>query len=232
MADGALQGLVIFDCDGVLVDSEPISIAVLLDVIGEAGLTLSEEFAYRRFLGISLAATCDILRDEFGLVVDAGTLELIRARLYARFRTELEPIAGIAQALDRLEVPFCVASSGQPERIRLALGVTGLLPRFEPHIFSATMVENGKPAPDLFLHAARRMGAVPGDCVVIEDSPAGIEAARRAAMPVLAFTGATHARRDDHRAAVAESCADGVFADMAQLPRLVARVLASRKEYR
>ena len=223
--------LVIFDCDGVLVDSEPISISVLLEVIREAGLELTEEIAYERFLGVSLATTCGILRKEYDLVIPAAALDTIRERLYARFRKDLKAVAGIADTLERLRRPFCVASSSQPERIRLSLGLTGLLDRFEPHIFSATMVENGKPAPDLFLHAAAAMGVEPSRCVVVEDSPAGVEAGRRAGMRVFAFTGAAHARRESHRQAVARGKPDLIFDDMRLLPELLSGdVPAGRRE--
>ncbi|WEX10526.1 HAD family hydrolase [Chelativorans sp. AA-79] len=231
MTTGGQAGtaLVIFDCDGVLVDSEPISVSVLLEVIREAGLTLSEELAYERFLGVSLASTCSILQEEYDLVMTAAALDSLRGRLYSRFRADLTAITGIADALDRLHQPFCVASSGQPERIRLSLGLTGLLEKFEPHIFSATMVKNGKPAPDLFLHAAEAMGAEPARCVVVEDSPAGIEAARRAGMRVFAFAGGSHARRESHRDAITRAGPDLVFDDMTLLPELVERGLAARK---
>jgi len=118
-------------------------------------------------------------------------------------------------------MPYCVASSSQPERIRLALAVTGLLETLEPHIYSSTMVENGKPAPDLFLHTARCMGAEPSDCVVVEDSPAGIEAAKRAGMRVFAFTGGAHAKPCGLREAVLALKPDLIFDDMRQLPALL-----------
>jgi HAD superfamily hydrolase (TIGR01509 family) len=233
MAMGGQAGtaLVIFDCDGVLVDSEPISVSVLLEVIGEAGLTLSEELAYERFLGVSLASTCSILQEEYDLVMTAAALDSLRERLYSRFRANLTAIAGIADALHRLYQPFCVASSGQPERIRLSLGLTGLLEKFEPHIFSATMVKNGKPAPDLFLHSAEAMGAEPARCVVVEDSPAGIQAARRAGMRVFAFAGGSHARRESYRDAITRAEPDLVFDDMTLLPDLVERGFPTRKVF-
>lgn len=185
--------LVIFDCDGVLVDSEPISVGVLLDILKEAGCEISLDDAYRRLLGRSMATISGLMESDFGLRLTAGHLAEMRARLYARFRSELKPVSGIASAVSGLGCMVCVASSSQPERIRLSLEVTGLLGLFEPHIFSATMVENGKPAPDLFLHAAAAMGIAPANCVVVEDSPAGIEAAQRAGMRVVAFCGASHA---------------------------------------
>ncbi|MBA5778055.1 HAD family hydrolase [Stappia sp. F7233] len=214
--------LLIFDCDGVLVDSEPISIAVLIEVINEAGVPMTAETAYRRFLGRSLATMARIMAEDYGLAVTEAHLEAMRARLYERFRTELRPIPGIRQVLETIGPAFCVASSSQPERIRLSLSVTGLLECFEPHIYSASMVENGKPAPDLFLLAARSMGADPRDCLVIEDSPAGIEAAQRAGMSVFAFTGGSHAGPSGLGATVSTLGPDRIFSDMRDLPRLIA----------
>ncbi|MNZ72165.1 6-phosphogluconate phosphatase [compost metagenome] len=146
----------------------------------------------------------------------------MRATLFERFRTELRPIDGIGETLDRL-LPLrrCVASSSQPERIRYSLGLTGLIDKFEPHVFSATMVKNGKPAPDLFLHAAREMGADPRHCIVIEDSPAGIAAAKAAGMGVFAFTGGSHARFPAFREKIAGLGADAVFDAMPDLVQLV-----------
>jgi len=229
MQAGSSPALVIFDCDGVLVDSEPISISVLLEIIREAGLTLSEEFAYERFLGASFATTSNILRDEFDLIVTAQMLEAARDRLYSRFRADLRAIAGIADALELIRQPCCVASSAHMERIRLSLELTGLLKKFEPHIFSATMVANGKPAPDLFLYAAEVMRTDPADCVVVEDSPAGIEAAQRAGMRVFAFTGGSHARRESYLRAVTRQKPDRTFDDMRLLPKLLASGIPTRK---
>lgn len=213
--------LVIFDCDGVLVDSEPISLTVLVEALAAAGVAMSEAEAHERFLGRSLKSVSEMLRDEHGLALDAPFLEAMRHALYARFRTELRPIEGIAEAVDTLGIAHCVASSSQPERIRLSLAVTGLLDRFEPHIFSATMVKRGKPAPDLFLHASAQMGVSPDRCVVVEDSPAGIQAAKAAGMRVFAFTGGSHARGENHRAALAGLSPDLVFDDMRELGQFV-----------
>ena len=193
LPEEAPVSLVIFDCDGVLVDSEPISVSVLLEVLREAGCEISLDDGYDRLLGRSIASISDLVRRDFGVALTETHLADMRARLYERFREELKPVAGIAETVAALGKPICVASSSQPERIRLSLSVTGLIGLFEPNIFSATMVENGKPAPDLFLHAAARMGVAPEECVVVEDSPAGIEAARRAGMRVIAFCGGGHA---------------------------------------
>ncbi|WP_242217662.1 HAD family hydrolase [Shinella zoogloeoides] len=213
--------LVIFDCDGVLVDSEPISITVLVEALAAAGVTMSEEEAHQRFLGRSLKSMSEILHDDYGLAVDAAFLDSMRKALYERFRSELQPIAGIAETVDGLGIAHCVASSSQPERIRLSLSVTGLLDRFEPNIFSASMVRHGKPAPDLFLHASAAMGVEPGRCVVVEDSPAGIAAAKSAGMRVVAFTGGSHARSPQHREALLSLQPDALFDDMRELLQFV-----------
>jgi HAD superfamily hydrolase (TIGR01509 family) len=215
-------GLVIFDCDGVLVDSEPISIAVLVRVIADAGGAISEEAAYLRFLGRSMASISEILSADYGFVMTGEHLAAMRRELWRRFREELKPTPGVAAALSRLTVPKCVASSSSPERIRFSLGLTGLLEMLQPNLYSASMVERGKPAPDLFLHAARAMGVRPQDCIVIEDSPAGILAAQRAGMRALAYHGGAHAARAGLAAALQALTPDALFDDMAQLPDLVA----------
>jgi len=213
--------LVIFDCDGVLVDSEPISIEVLLAVIAEIGGDISEATAYERFLGRSMATITGMLRDEFGLVVSDGHLDRMRAAVFERFRLELKPIPGIGEVLRHMSGKRAVASSSQLERIRLSLGLTGLADLLEPHIYSASMVARGKPAPDLFLHVAREMGVAPQNCTVIEDSPAGIAAARQAGMRVFAFTGGSHAGRAGLTAALELMQPDLIFDDMRMLPELL-----------
>ncbi|MFT3975355.1 MAG: HAD family hydrolase [Amaricoccus sp.] len=213
----ARPGLVIFDCDGVLVDSEPISLRLLLSMLASAGLDLAPAEADARFLGRSLASTREILARDFSLTVSDAALDDMRRDLYAAFRKDLQPIAGIGPTLDALGLPFCVASSSQPERIELSLRVTGLWPRFEGRVFSSTMVARGKPAPDLFLYAAESLGHVPGDCLVVEDSPAGIMAAQAAGMRVVAFTGGGHAQSDRHRADVASLKPDVIIDRMPAL---------------
>jgi HAD superfamily hydrolase (TIGR01509 family) len=215
--------LVIFDCDGVLVDSEPLSMRVLLETIAETGLHFAPDEAYRRFLGKSLASTTAQLSAEFGIDLTHAALERMRLRLYDLFRKELKPVPGIEGVLDALDMPFCVASSSQPERIRLSLGVTGLLARFEPNIFSATMVAHGKPAPDLFLYAAERMGVRPQACLVVEDSPAGLEAAARAEMTAFGFIGGSHAGGRDHHDALQRMAPARIFDDMRQLTGFLKR---------
>jgi len=220
-------GLLIFDCDGVLVDSEVISAGVLAEALKAHGAEVDEAMVYRRFLGRSMDAVRDVLATDFGLRVREIFDLRLRDRLNERFRRELRPIPGVTQALGKMDVRRCVASSSRPERLRLTLDVTGLLPLFEPHIFSATMVKNGKPAPDLFLHAARRMGVAPSSCVVIEDSPAGVEAAKRAGMRVYAFTGGAHAARCDLATALAALAPDAMFDNMLRLPELVSEAVGA-----
>jgi HAD superfamily hydrolase (TIGR01509 family) len=214
-------GLIIFDCDGVLVDSEPLAMRVLLEGLAAAGCVIDEASAYERFLGRSLASLQTVLRNEFGIELSPERLEAMRRQLFDLYRRELAPIPGIVAALDRLTIPRCVASSSQPDRIRLSLEVTGLLPRFEPHLFSAAMVAHGKPAPDLFLRVAERMAVATADCLVIEDSAAGIEAARRAGMRVFGFVGGSHARSPAYRARLASLAPDLIFDDISQLPDLI-----------
>jgi HAD superfamily hydrolase (TIGR01509 family) len=211
-------GLVIFDCDGVLVDSEPISISALADLVNEAGGRISEDEAFAAFLGLSMESVRDLLRTSYGFDLTDGHRETFRERLNRRFMDELRPVPGVQWAIGRLGCPVCVASSSGLDRIRLALGVTGLLELLEPNLYSASMVERGKPAPDLFLHAARRMGVAPLDCVVVEDSPAGVTAAKAAGMRVIAFTGGRHAARCGLREGLARLAPDDMIDDMRLLP--------------
>jgi HAD superfamily hydrolase (TIGR01509 family) len=223
---GPSSPLVIFDCDGVLVDSEPISFAVLRDTLASAGVELEESRAYRRFLGKSMASITRMIADEFKISLSEADIEAMRTELFARFRTGLQPMPGVAETLRGLGLPHCVASSSQMERIRMSLTVTGLIGFFEPNIFSATMVERGKPEPDLFLHAARAMGFDPVDCIVIEDSPAGIQAAHSAGMRVFAFTGGSHAALSNLGEIVRGLQPTLIFDDMKTLPDLISTARA------
>lgn len=216
------DGLLIFDCDGVLVDSEVISVDVLGEVLRGEGLAVDAPFIYRNFLGRSMDAVREILHADFGYSLQERALSRIRERMRSRLTRELLPVPGIAEALRRMSARRCVASSSRPERIRLSLEVTALLDQFEPNIFSSTMVKQGKPAPDLFLHAARRMGYEPRDCIVIEDSPAGVEAAKRAGMRVYAFAGASHAAHCELHSTLAALAPDAIFDNMLCLPELLA----------
>jgi len=213
--------LVIFDCDGVLVDSEPLAMRVLLELIAEQGIAIPRDVAYRSYLGRSLASISESLTQSHGAHLGETALGAMRDRLYALYRRELKPTGWIGEVLAGLELPFCVASSSQPERIRLSLALTGQLPRFEGRIYSASMVENGKPAPDLFLHAAQAMGIAPEHCLVIEDSPAGIVAARAAGMRVFAYVGGSHIAPSGLRPEIEALAPDAIIEDMRALPGLL-----------
>lgn len=205
---------VIFDCDGVLVDTERSANAVLASLIGELGISMTPEQTMSTYMGRSWASCMEILEAELGRPVPADFGDRYRAGTADAWRRELEPVPGIVAALDAIELPSCVASSGEHERIRLTLGLTGLLPRFEGRIFSATEVARGKPAPDLFLHAAERMGFDSATTVVVEDTVPGVEAGRAAGMRVLAFARLTPS------AALADAGGE-VFDDMRLLPGLL-----------
>jgi HAD superfamily hydrolase (TIGR01509 family) len=211
----ALPALLIFDCDGVLVDSEPISHAVLRELLAEHGVSLGMEQMYAHFMGANMDGVLRIVAELLHAPVPEGFLEEHRARTFRAFATGLSPVAGIPQLLDSLPMPYCVASNGPHAKMQCTLGVTGLLPRFAGRIFSADDVRQAKPAPDLFLLAAQSMAANPADCVVVDDSPVGILAARAAGMRALGFAAMMPAER--LRAAGAHE----VFGSMDQLPSLL-----------
>ena len=183
--------LVIFDCDGVLVDSEKLAVRIDRHVLADLGWDLSEHEIVHRFVGRSDAHFRAEVEAHLGRPLpdrwDAGYQHLYDDA----FARELEPVPGVVAALDRVAAALttCVASSGSYEKLDRTLGLTGLLPRFEGRIFSAVDVENGKPAPDLFLHAAARMGVAPQACVVVEDSRFGVAAARAAGMHAFGYAG-------------------------------------------
>ena len=179
--------LVIFDCDGVLVDSERISVRIDVQMLAKLGWPLTEAEVIERFVGRSEEYMMGEI--EAVLDLDAGWEVPFRHLYREAFEAELEPVEGVVAALDSISGPTCVASSSSHERLRHTLGLTGLLERFDGRIFSAEEVQNGKPAPDLFLHAAASLGADPARCAVVEDSRHGVEAARAAGMRAFAYSG-------------------------------------------
>ena len=207
--------LVIFDCDGVLIDSELLSIRADRECLAECGIELSVDEICDRYTGISFAGMVADLEARHG-PLPADFADRHRTRLWPLFETELQAIPGVGAVLDSLTCKICVASSGRPERLKHALSLVGLYDRFHPHIFSATEVPRGKPAPDLFLYAAERMGVMPERCVVIEDSLPGVTAAVAAGMRVIGFVGASHCRPGD-AARLSAQGAIAVIDDMAQL---------------
>jgi HAD superfamily hydrolase (TIGR01509 family) len=207
--------LVIFDCDGVLVDSERIAVRIDVELLAELGWPLSEEEVIERFMGRTtehmlkaIEAQIDDLEPGWDVEFDRRYMEALEA--------DLEPVDGVVEALDAISAPTCVASSGTHKKLRFTLGHTGLYERFAGRIFSAEDVARGKPEPDLFLHAASTLGADPAACAVVEDSRYGVQAARAAGMRVLAYGGGLTPR--DQLAGPGTV----VFDDMRELPRLLA----------
>ncbi len=184
--------LIIFDCDGVLIDSEIISAKMLIAELATLGVRVDLDYVARHFLGRSYPTVMAQIRRDFSLDLPESFEEGYRARLLAAFARELKVMPGAAAVLDRLALPRCVATSSSPRRVEQSLHITGLWPLVEGSVFTASEVPNGKPAPDLFLHAAARMGARPDNCLVIEDSLTGIRAARAAGMEVWRFVGGSH----------------------------------------
>lgn len=191
--------LVIFDNDGVLVDSEPISNRLLAAQLTELGLPTSYEDSIRDYMGSAMHRVHELVQERTGKRLPDDFDDVFHARVFAAFERELKPVAGAAEVLERLAadgVPYCVASSGSHERIRVGHRTTGLDRWFdESRVFSSQDVGRGKPAPDLFLYAAERMGVAPGRCAVVEDSPLGVQAAVAAGMDVYGFTAMTPADR-------------------------------------
>ncbi|MGW2043555.1 HAD family hydrolase [Streptomyces sp. NPDC001858] len=191
--------LVIFDNDGVLVDSEPISNRLLADYLTELGHPTSYEDSIRDYMGSAMHRVHDLVEESTGERLPAEFDDVFHRRVFAAFERELEPVAGAVDVLAKLAadgVPYCVASSGSHERIRVGHRTTGLDRWFDDaRIFSSQDVGKGKPAPDLFLYAAERMGVAPQRCVVVEDSPLGVQAAVAAGMDVYGFTAMTPAAR-------------------------------------
>jgi HAD superfamily hydrolase (TIGR01509 family) len=218
--------LIIFDCDGVLVDSEVIACRVDAETLTRHGYPITADQVLDRFLGRSMREVNLEIEAELGRGLPDDFSTQLLEELYRSFAAELEAVPHIHATLDTIAQPVCVASSGTHERMRISLGRAGLYDRFAPHIFSATQVRNGKPAPDLFLFAAEQMAMSAKQCLVIEDSAPGIAAARAAGMTVLGFHGGSHCRpgyADTLRAAGAAV----TFDDMRQLAGLIGQIEAT-----
>ncbi|MEU3462187.1 HAD family hydrolase [Streptomyces sp. NPDC006733] len=214
MADDRID-LVIFDCDGVLVDSERLAVRVDARMLAELGWPMGEAEIVERFVGRSHLDMTAAIEEHLGEPLPDGWYERYRPWYRAAFDAELTAVDGITEALDLIASPTCVASSNTHPGLRYSLELTGLLPRFAGRIFSATEVERGKPAPDLFLHAARTLGADPAHCVVVEDSHFGVEAARAAGMRAFGYCGGLTPR------AWLEGPGTVVFDEMRDLPGLL-----------
>jgi len=207
--------LIIFDCDGVLVDSEGLASRVMANAICELGLATTPAAALEDFKGLRMETCLEIISARLGGPLPASFEAELRSRTAAAFRTALRPVQGIEAALDGIDIAYCVASSGTVDKIRLSLELTGLLPRFEGRIFSAYEIGSWKPDPGLFLHASAAMGATPARTVVVEDSLVGVQAGRTAGMRVLGYA-------SGREAALLEAQGARVFDNMARLPELIA----------
>jgi HAD superfamily hydrolase (TIGR01509 family) len=208
--------LVIFDCDGVLVDSERLSVRVEVDYLAELGWPLTEAEIVERFMGQSAEYMDEAIEARLGSRLPGDWKDQFQRRYREAFAAHLAPVDGVVEALDQITARTCVASSGSHDKLRLTLGHTGLYERFAGRIFSGYEVANNKPAPDLFLHAATRMGADPARTAVVEDTLYGLMAARAAGMRAFGYAGglSTPARLEGE--------ATVVFHDMRELPRLLA----------
>ncbi len=211
--------LMIFDCDGVLVDSEPLAKDIVLALIAEAGYVFTENDYYQHLLGKSQEQDVQTLKQRFGIEITIDAFKDAESRLLSYFKQALKPTIGVKGLLAQLDCDRCVASSSSLERIELSLSLTGLRQYFDSQIFSASMVTNGKPAPDLFLHAACTLGYQPDQCIVIEDSPSGIQAAQAAGMTVVAYLGGSHTQPAGLEKQVVELQPDAVIDDMSKLPQ-------------
>jgi HAD superfamily hydrolase (TIGR01509 family) len=208
--------LVIFDCDGVLVDSELIFARVLAECLIAVDFPTTIDEAIALGFGKNRVTLSAAVAARFGRALPDTFFETFAVRSAAAFERELSPMAGIEDLLTALPMSRCVASNGRLDRVRQRLALTGLLPFFDPHVFSASQVAFGKPAPDLFLFAAQQLGARPGDCTVVEDSVPGVEAAIAARIPVVGFCGGSHCP-DDHGARLIAAGCSRVFAKMSDL---------------
>ncbi|MFN3279183.1 MAG: HAD family hydrolase [Paracoccus hibiscisoli] len=207
--------LIIFDCDGVIADSEVLSAEVLIDQLARLDITVTAADVRRDFLGRSFPTVAATIRDRFAVTLPADFEATYRARLLARFETGLRATPGFAAMLEAVTLPVCVATSSSPPRVARTLAILGLTDRFGAHVFTASQVARGKPAPDLFLFAARQMGVDPARALVIEDSQPGLEAARAAGMRVLHYTGGAH---------LADLTAPEALVDWSDFPARLARM--------
>jgi HAD superfamily hydrolase (TIGR01509 family) len=210
--------LIIFDCDGVLVDSELLSCRCLIETLAAHGITLGLDQALDLFLGRSTTAVLEHYR-ALGRSLSEPFLAELKGRVRAAFLASLGPIEGVDSVLQDLQIPHCVASSSDLDRVSFSLGLTGLAAHFGERLYTAQMVERGKPAPDLFLYAAKRMQADPHKTLVIEDSVSGVKAAKAAGMTAWGFVGGSHYQSRDGRAILEQAGADRIFARMADFWR-------------
>ena len=210
---GGKPDLIIFDCDGVLVDSEVLSCRCLTDVLARYGIVLTLDQALDLFLGRSTSAVLEHYA-ALGRSIPDDFLSELKRRVRETFQVSLKPIPGVDAVLTALSTPRCVASSSGLDRVSFSLALTGLASFFGDQLYTSEMVARGKPAPDLFLYAADKMQAKPGRTLVIEDSVSGVMAAKAAGMTVWGFTGGSHYQARDGRGILQAAGADRIFASM------------------
>jgi HAD superfamily hydrolase (TIGR01509 family) len=216
-----LPSLLIFDCDGVLVDSELIDARIRSECFQDERFPVTAE-DLQQHPGISSAGLAEMIEERFGRPIPDGFMRAARAKIMDVFTQELRAIDGIAELLRSLTVPVCVASNSHTDRVRHSLQVTDLWQFFDPHVFSATIVGRGKPAPDLFLFAARKFGIPPGECLVVEDSVHGVTAALAAGMEVVGFCGGSHCQTGHPERLLSAGC-NRVFARMSEVGEFLNR---------
>jgi len=209
--------LVIFDCDGVVADSELLSCRCLRDTLGRHGLTIALDCVFERFLGRSASEVATYYLQALGRPLPADFAADLRAHLTAAFQAALQPMPHVGDVLSHLDRPYCLASSSDMERIRLTLAVTGLAPYFADRVFNVAMVDRGKPEPDLYLFIAAEMGARPRRTLVIEDTVVGVAAGKAAGMTVWGFIGGSHYAGRDIAPRLIAAGADRVFHSMSEL---------------
>jgi HAD superfamily hydrolase (TIGR01509 family) len=212
--------LIIFDCDGVLVDSKMLSCHCLSQALAGYGIDLGVDQALDLFLGRSVTAVFEHY-EALGRSIPQQFSTELKARVREAFSSELCPIEGVSSVLDGLQIPHCVASSSDLDRVSFSLFLTGLAPYFDTRLYTSQRVKRGKPAPDLFLYAAAKMQVDPHRTVVIEDSISGVTAGKTAGMTVWGFVGGSHYQSRDGKALLREAGADRVFGRMADFWRTV-----------
>jgi HAD superfamily hydrolase (TIGR01509 family) len=213
-------GLIIFDCDGVLVDSEPLVCGIVAEEFSRHGFTITANEVMARFMGRPQREIVAEMEAQWGRPVPDAFHSGCKARVAAAYGSDLAAIPDVAATLDGLTIPFCVASSAYPEKLTLGLRATGLYERLAPNIISASWVSQGKPAPDVFIYAAGWMRRPAAECLVVEDSVPGVTAARAAGMRAIGFAGGSHCG-PDHGARLLAAGAEAVFVRMPDLARLV-----------
>lgn len=214
---------IIFDCDGVLVDSEPLSMRADVEILARHGIVMTEAEAHRRFVGRTFEAMLKELSVQRGVVFPDNLLDAKNKRLGELYRSELTLVRGVRDALESIRnmgLSMSIASNSPKERVKLALQLTGLLGYFKDAIVTFEDVPHGKPAPDVFLLAARKAGVKADNCIVVEDSVAGVTSAVDAGCWTLGFTG-THADENSHGVRLKDIGAEALFAKMVDLPALV-----------